>query len=87
MIEFDDKTISIELAERFGLSVASIARANTGFDFIVRPVGDETVEILTSHPDAIKAEYGTVDAPGGSWSVKALLEAERRLNEQSSGGI
>lgn len=82
MIDFDSNAVAAYACESFAGSVASIAHQTTGMEFVVMPVdGGSAREVVTSHPEAVAREYGTVDTPGGSWSVKAIIEAERRLNE------
>lgn len=85
---FDPQILALNAATSFGELIAAAAGASTGMDFVVQPVGGgPAAEVVTSHPEAVRNEYGAVDSPGGSWSVKAILEAERRLNEHASGGI
>lgn len=82
----DDKVF--QMAMLFASNVEHAAKAMTGFDFTILPSADQDViEIVTQHPNAAMAEYGTIDLPGGSWSVKAMIEGERGLNEYPSGGV
>ena len=88
MIDWNDNGVAGILTRSFASTVAEAAKHATGMEFMVLPVnGGPVHEIVTSDPNAIDMEYGSVDLPGGSWSVKALIEAERKFGEQPSGGI
>ena len=80
-IDMDSAAIGKHFASMFAGEVAQAAHAATGFEFVVVPNTDGGVEVVTSSPDAVQAEYGNVDTPGGSWSVKAIFEAERTYGQ------
>lgn len=87
MIDWNDDKV-FQVAMLFASNVEHAAKALTGFDFTILPSGDSgVIEITTQHPNAAMAEYGTVDLPGGSWSVKALIEGERGMNEHTPSGV
>lgn len=82
MIDWDTKAVATHACQSFAGKVMESAQKLTGMEFTILPVdGGPNQEIVTSNPDAVKLEYGNVDMPGGSWSVKAIIEAERAYGQ------
>ena len=77
MIDWQDSAVATAFVGSFAAVTAEKARALTGMEFVVIGQPGDRYEIVTSHPQALKMEYGTVNDIGTSWSVVALRDAER----------